>query len=135
MKLFIWSGEEMTGAYGRDGVIAVAADGLEQARQFLLDYARNAPSLVRELPESADDAESRRRWRDEVYRPAYTGNRAAVAAYLAANVVIATRGLEPPGSFIGDCYHWNWDWLLSAPPSRVVDLEAGILFAGYGYEG
>ena len=135
MKLFIWQGPQVSGAYGRDGFIAVAADTLAEARGFLEDYVHEAPSLAPNvttpgLPGSEAWQEQQRQ-----QKIALEGNAASLADYYRERILIDTYGLEPPGAFAGSCYSWNWHWLLAAAPTRVVELTPGIVAASYGYEG
>jgi hypothetical protein len=134
VKAFIWT-KNVSNSYGKDGFFIVLALTLAQARAQIQAYLDAVPSLE---PTPDHLHYTRQTWQEwvTVNQQASSRNAQALSEILQQFQIVESRGLEPPGSYAGHCYDWNWDTLLTGEPDLVLDATVPrILAASYGYEG
>lgn len=144
MELYVWSGKDITDAYGGDGFLGIVAESIEGAKVAIREYCERAQGMGIEpqpaMPFNQDrdlnkltppEQEAFERWRQEREE---THARNAVRIEMLAADILTNRGLEPPDS--DGCYGWLWDSILARNPDRILPITLGkVLVASWGYEG
>jgi hypothetical protein len=107
MKLFIWEGDGISGAYHDDGTLVVLAETVEQAREL---------ALSERAKQKAADARHHRAWESF-----HAGRRKTQPTYLTT---------PDPLAFDGDVE------ALKRKPDRILDIETPkvVAFNGGGYD-
>lgn len=133
MKAYIWEGNKFGDYCGRDGFLLVVANSEEEARDILREFANGVPELIPDV--DVKDYPEHKWWEGRLPESARRQqvNEERIAQYQLSFNLYPPYSLEPPGNFVGQRSEWGWNYILSSPPARILDLDR-LIIAHYGFE-